>query len=927
MHIITLNEPVCEENTVSFSWSITPPTALYSQSHCTLRFPDSVPIDNLPQALWWRIAFIVLHSQWPLLRPCRIVLPVRLPAGEREFWLRLMDSEVATFEFDGGFDDTWRAIEIVDGGPPLADLPQIEGRGGAVCCFSGGKDSTTQAALLGELGEDVVLAMTTSRVQWSNDYDSAPRRETIDGILARRPFELLELESDLRGILEHDFARPRYKASLNEINDCFLHLANAIVVAFARNIGNVYMASEAEVQQNARHGGLIVEHRHRMYSAVTLQALDGLLRGSGVQVSSLTYGLHFWQVQTLLATRYRDLLELQYSCWSAGPDERACSRCGECRQIALNLLGIGVDPAAVGIDIVTMLRTNADWRPKRVPELAAAPDRPPADARQGDMADGKRDMELAQLRSLAQTPDELVAALIGETTVATAEEREQALRAWSELRAVARSLAPDPAPGYRADYLRFMPEHLRARVTAIFDANFPRDDGAPAAGIFARSCELLDWITAPLASASTQPRSDAPAPTIDELERIALGPLAAAIPDGEPELQPYPDAAGDVRPIVPVSDTRLTGNESRYLAQCVETNWVSSAGPFVTRFEEEFAAVAGCRFAVACSSGTAALHLALLASGIGPGDEVLIPTFTMIATANAIRYAGATPVLVDSDPLTWNVDSTQLAAKLTPRTRAVLVVHTYGRAVDMDPVLDLAARHRLTVIEDAAEAHGATHNERPVGGIGAVGAFSFYGNKILTSGEGGMVTTNDPALAERARNLCGHAFSKERHFWHRALGFNYRMTNLQAAVGLAQTEQLDALIAQRRTTAARYIAALRDIPGIVLAPDDAAGRESVWWMFGALVDDSFAISRDELRRRLAAAGIETRTFFVPIHMQPLYRAGFPGQRYPVAERLARTGLYVPSGPNVTADEVVHVADQVRLAGATRKRAHADAAPA
>ena len=402
-----------------------------------------------------------------------------------------------------------------------------------------------------------------------------------------------------------------------------------------------------------------------------------------------------------------------------------------------------------------------------------------------------------------------------------------------------------------------------------------------------------------------------------DLTEEELAPLRHLIPDPEPPLSlPAPGGAGEaVGPgrILPVADTRLDGNELRYVTECIESGWISSAGGFVRRFEERFAAAMGCRYGVACANGTAALHLVLATLGVGAGDEVILPTFTMIATANAVTYTGAAPVLVDAEPVTCNLDVAQLAAKVTPRTRALVVVHTYGHPADMDPVLTLARRHGLAVIEDAAEAHGARYRGRRVGALADAAVFSFYGNKIVTTGEGGMVTTSDPELARIARRLRDHAFSEDRHFWHRYLGFNYRMSNLQAAVGLAQTERLDELVAARRTNARRYARRLRGVRGLAL-PVEQPGAESVFWMYAVRVEDGFGCSRDELRRRLARQGIETRTFFVPVHLQPIYHRRFRGQAFPVAEALCRQGLYLPSGPSLTDGDVAWVARQIAAAG-------------
>lgn len=391
-----------------------------------------------------------------------------------------------------------------------------------------------------------------------------------------------------------------------------------------------------------------------------------------------------------------------------------------------------------------------------------------------------------------------------------------------------------------------------------------------------------------------------------ELLRIVPGPEPAL----EVRLPRIPVVEEAItRRIIPVSDPRLDGNELRYLTQCIQSNWISSAGRFVREFEDSFAYLMGCQYGVACSNGTTSLHLALVTFGLEPGDEVILPTFTMIATANAVRYTGATPVLVDSERDTWNPDTTQIEKAITPRTKGIVVVHTYGHPVDMDPVMALAERRGLWVLEDAAEAHGATYRDRAVGSIGTAASFSFYANKIITTGEGGMVTTNDPEIARLGRRLRDHAFSDERHFWHKYLGFNYRMTNMQAAVGLAQCERLEEFVQIRRENAARYSARLKRIPGLSL-PVERPWAKNVYWMYGVVVEDEFGISRDELRQRLARRGIETRTFFIPIHLQPIYYETFRGQRFPVAEELCQRGLYLPSGATLTEAEVAYVCQAV-----------------
>jgi perosamine synthetase len=399
------------------------------------------------------------------------------------------------------------------------------------------------------------------------------------------------------------------------------------------------------------------------------------------------------------------------------------------------------------------------------------------------------------------------------------------------------------------------------------------------------------------------------------LDLSELGELAGIIPGQDPQLEVriprIPVSELDLHHrIIPVCEPTLGGNEIEYVLDCLETNWISSAGKYIPLFEELFARKCDAAHGVACMNGTVALHLALATLGIGPGDEVIIPTFTMIATANAVSYTGARPVLIDSEMQTWNMDVSQLADKITQRTKAIMPMHTYGHPVDMDPLLELADKHGLYVAEDAAEAHGAAYKGRKTGSLGHAGCFSFYANKIITTGEGGMVTTNDAEIARLARNLRDHAFSHERHFWHKYRGYNYRMTNLQAAIGLAQTERFEEFVQARRDHARQYNALLKDVSGLV-TPPEAEWATNVYWMYSILLQDEFGISRDELRTRLARRGIETRTFFIPIHLQPIYYEAHKGERYPVSEELCKRGLYLPSASSLTPEEIVFICEAVK----------------
>ncbi len=397
-----------------------------------------------------------------------------------------------------------------------------------------------------------------------------------------------------------------------------------------------------------------------------------------------------------------------------------------------------------------------------------------------------------------------------------------------------------------------------------------------------------------------------------------MGELAEIIPAADPEVRvrykPIPSFDDyQRRDIIPVCEPTLTGNEMKYVQQAVETNWISSAGSFIREFEANFAEVCQTKYGIACANGTVAMHLAMATLGLEPGDEVIIPTFTMIATANAVTYCGAKPVLVDQEPTYWQMDIDQIAEKITPRTKAIVPVHIYGHPVDMDPLMELADKHGITVIEDAAEAHGAEYKGRRTGGLGHAAGFSFYGNKIITTGEGGIVTTNNRELAQLAWNLRDHAFSNERHFWHKFVGFNYRMTNLQAAVGLAQVEQLDRFTDARRNNAASYTQRLASVPGIT-TPPEAPWAKNVFWMYGILVNaEEYGMNRDELRGVLANNGIETRTFFIPMHCQPIYWEQFKGERYPVAEQFCRDGFYLPSASSLTLGEIEYVAEVIREA--------------
>ena len=366
-------------------------------------------------------------------------------------------------------------------------------------------------------------------------------------------------------------------------------------------------------------------------------------------------------------------------------------------------------------------------------------------------------------------------------------------------------------------------------------------------------------------------------------------------------------------PPIPVNTPLLDGNEARYLAECIETGWISAEGPFVTRFERDFAARVGRAHGMAVCNGSVAIDVAVAALGLGPGDEVILPTFTIISCAAAIVRAGATPVVVDADPVTWNMDTAHIAERITPRTRAIMVVHIYGLPTDMDPVLRLAKHHGLKIIEDAAESHGQTYRGRPCGSFGELSTFSFYSNKHVTTGEGGMILASDDALADRCRSLRNLCFLPRQRFVHEELGWNLRMTNLQAALGVAQLERLDEFIERKRRMGRLYTDLLSSVPGIQLPLPSTDYADNHYWVYGVVLDDDVPFDAIEAMRRLGQDGIGTRPFFWPMHEQPVFRTAglFRGERHPVAERLARRGFYLPSGLALTEEQIATSAAALR----------------
>ena len=364
--------------------------------------------------------------------------------------------------------------------------------------------------------------------------------------------------------------------------------------------------------------------------------------------------------------------------------------------------------------------------------------------------------------------------------------------------------------------------------------------------------------------------------------------------------------------LIPVNEPVLDGNERKYLNECIDTGWISSEGPFIREFEARFAERVGRKHGVAVCNGSAALDAAVAALDIGPGDEVILPTFTIISCAAAVSRLGATPVVVDCDARTWNMDVGSIQDRITSRTRAIMPVHIYGLPVDMDPLMKIAARHNLHVIEDAAEMIGQTYRDKPCGSFGILSTFSFYPNKHITTGEGGMILTDDDEVAERCRGLRNLAMKAPRRFVHDEIGWNFRMTNMQAALGLAQLERLDEFVARKRRIFERYSSLLSDVPSLELPVPCTDYATNINWVYGIVIREDADFDAEEGMKRLADRKVATRPFFWPMHEQPVYlRAGlFAGERYPNAERIARRGFYLPSGLALTDDQIDRVSAAV-----------------
>ncbi len=352
----------------------------------------------------------------------------------------------------------------------------------------------------------------------------------------------------------------------------------------------------------------------------------------------------------------------------------------------------------------------------------------------------------------------------------------------------------------------------------------------------------------------------------------------------------------------PVSEPLLTGNELEYVSNCIKTNWISSAGKYVRNFEKMLAEYCQMPYALAVSNGTVALHLALDALGIGPGDEVIVPDLTFAASINSIIYTGATPVLVDIERDSWNIDPAATEAAITDKTKAIMPVHLYGLPANMDAISAIAKKHNLLVVEDAAEAIGSFYKGKPAGSMSDASTFSFYGNKTITTGEGGMILFKDKAVYEKAMVLRDHGMSKDKRYWHEHVGYNYRLTNVQAAIGCAQMERVDAIVNRKIEMANAYIQQLSSVAGITLQasyPDIT----STYWLFTVLLDTNNELSRDALIEKLQMNGIETRPVFYPLHEMPPYQKYVRNQTFENATYVSSHGICLPSYLELKNEEI------------------------
>lgn len=492
MNSITLFPPSINRCEVTFRWQVDPPTRLYQKPQFSLRFPETIDLTRVPAGLWWTIMLICLHSQWPLLRPCRVHLPVRLRDGEAECWNRLLDAEVATLEAYRGTNDCARAIEIIEDGPPLGYAPLPFETARCATAFSGGKDSLAQTGLLTELTANPVLVATTSPMPPLEDHLTPRRRQLLGEVERRCAASLIEVEADYRANFAHGFAQDLgYPISVNELTDTFLYTGALLAAGVAAGANHLFLAAETQVHENIERAGRVVQHKHFMYSAITQGVLHAILRPFGLSYGSLLAPLHSFQVQELLWQRYARLCDLQYSCWRTKVGELMCNRCAQCLRVALGILSLGGDATRIGVDWARLLNAMRDWRPKTLTALPATA-LPTEIIAQQLHAQVVRDLERISWPDIAraiarQGPGSLLAP-----------RGWRAIAAFRKLQREACAHQVGPRPGYRAGFLKLLDPLLRDSVAAIFDEHFTRADEASYASVVARSEALIEWITEPL---------------------------------------------------------------------------------------------------------------------------------------------------------------------------------------------------------------------------------------------------------------------------------------------------------------------------------------------------------------------------------------------------------------------------------------------
>jgi hypothetical protein len=495
MYKVTIHHPDIANQVARFRWSVEPGTALYRECQFHLTFPLEVPIHRISMALWWRIALICLHSHWNFLRPCTIRLPIQLPRGEVEFWLRLLDAETSTLATYRGMAVPPRQISIIDRGPALEAPWPVLDTGRCATAFSGGKDSLLQVGLLRELTDQPLLVATSSPMVGFEDHSTPRRRQVFDQIL-HQGLHLVEVQSDYRSQWNNTFAHDLgYPVSVNEVTDTFLYFSSLLASAAALGAPHLFLASEAQVQENKLVMGHVVQHPHFMYSTVTQRALEALLGGFGIRYTSLTSPLHSYQVQNLLWMRYPKLRALQYSCWRVKAHESACNECAQCLRIAMSALALGHDPAAMGIDLVTLLQKTRDWSPRAMCEIT---DRSlPADVVRGQLH--------AQLvRAIQATPTARVARALAIPKPWRLISRQglRAIRAYRNMRRRLTSHDAGRQPGYRAGFLAQLDPLVQSRIADVYASHFEQEDAADYSDMLERGNVLAAWITEPLREAA-----------------------------------------------------------------------------------------------------------------------------------------------------------------------------------------------------------------------------------------------------------------------------------------------------------------------------------------------------------------------------------------------------------------------------------------